>query len=180
MRNVRLAVAMCFTGLLLLAACRQNPPQQDASVAKEAETLPLDAGVALPLDLQMAVTQYQTATKITEIEVNFASKLEQATARIEIVLPPNTTFISGATNWEGGLKQGESGQLRFAVRSEDATPRFVIAQAQVTQPNGRTFKQAASAYLDAEQKLQKAAAPREVSGYEGAERIQVYRKKDAN
>lgn len=180
MRNVRFVVAMCFTGLLLLASCRQNPPQQVAAVAKEAEALPLDVGIALPLDLQMAVTQYQPATKIAEIEVNFTSKLEQARARIEIVLPPNTTFISGATTWEGALKQGESGQIRFALRTEDATPRFVIAQAEVTQPNGRSFKQAASAYLDAGQKLQKAQAPRTVSGYEGAEQIQVYRKKGNN
>lgn len=180
MRNVRFVVAMCFTGLLLLAACRQNPPQQVVSAAKQGETLPLDVGISLPLDLQMAVTQYQPATKIAEIEVNFTSKLEQASAKIAIVLPANTTFISGATNWEGALKQGESGQLRFAVRSEDAKPRFVIAQAEVTQPNGQTFKQAASAYLDAEQKLQKAQAPRTVSGYEGAEQIQVYRKKRNN
>lgn len=180
MRNVRFVFAICFSGLLLLAACRQAPPQQVAPVAQESEALPLDTGIALPLDLQMAVTQYQPATKIAEIEVNFTSKLDQASAKITVVLPAKTTFISGATSWEGALKQGESGQLRFSVRTEDATPRFVIARAEVTEANGRTFKQAASAYLDSEQKLQKAAAPREVSGYEGAERIQVYRKKPAN
>lgn len=180
MRNVYLTFALCCSVLLQLTACRNAPQQKAAAVADESAEMPLDVGIALPLDLQMAVIQYQPATNTAEIEVNFTSKLEQATAKIEIVLPANTSLVNGANSWEGALQQGESGQIRFAVRTADATPRFVIAQAVVTQPNGRTFNQAASAYVDTNQKLQKAQAPRELSGYQGAERIQVHRKKQSN
>ncbi|MCG3154957.1 MAG: hypothetical protein DKINENOH_01555 [bacterium] len=176
MQTIRLMNAALLAGALLLSACQERPQssQTAPTVAAEPARLPLDVGVSLPLDLQMQVVEI-SPNGTAQIQTTFSPRLAEAQVNLAITLPEKYELLSGELKWEGNLKRGETGTLNLSVRLLEPTPRYVIAQAVVTPPEGRVFKQGASAYLDPARRLEKSAEMQPVKGYEGVESLQIHR-----
>ncbi|MDZ7267036.1 MAG: hypothetical protein ONB48_05295 [candidate division KSB1 bacterium] len=172
----RFSDALLLAGVLLLAACQKQPPASQAvpAVAAESARLPLEVGVSLPLDLHMQVVD-RSPDGTARIQTTFSPRLAQARVALTITLPEKYELLSGKLNWEGSLKRGETAILDLSVRPRETTPRFVIARAVVTPPEGRVFQQGASVYLDPGQRLEKSVEIRPVKGYEGIESLQIHR-----
>lgn len=176
MQTIRLMKAALLAGTLLLSGCQERPQtsQTAPAVVAEPARLPLDVGVSLPLDLQMQVVAI-SPSGTAQIQTTFSPRLAEAQVTLAITLPEKYELLSGDLRWEGNLKRGETGTLNLSVRLLEPTPRYVIAQAVVTPPEGRVFRQGASAYVDPARRLEKTAVMQPVKGYQGVESLQIHR-----
>jgi len=167
--------------LAMLAACGTRPADENTQSPAASQSAPLDVGIALPLELRVTALGEVQRGQVIPVEVKFTSYVAEAEVKVMVDLPPEMSLEGGDSSWQGKLRNGESGSFQFGVRVLGAKPGFVMARAEVIQPQKRSFTQAASAYLDPERQIQKSVEIKGLKGYEGASELQIHKpsKKDS-
>ncbi len=167
-----LGLMLGAAGLLLVFDHNGSKPALNALTA---EVVPLDVGITLPLQIRLTPLAEAAPGKVVPMQVECTLQMPQAEVALKLEWPRTAQLAGGAAEWRGLMRQGEPLKLDFALRWSGAEPGYVFAKAEVFKPDGNTFTQGSSIYLDPQRRAESAQAMRPVQGYAGAGQIRVHR-----
>lgn len=142
--------------LTALALMRDAPFDPDALAANEdvvmrrtASAMPrLDVGIRQAVHVTFAEYEKPAVGMPAQLRVVLTSGAAEAEVEVRAIVPPGAAVAGGLTQWSGRLAYQEVVEIPVAVVLPSDQGAFVRAEVTTRLPDGQTFQNATSVFVD--------------------------------